>query len=192
MTDIIRGGMTSYVRHDGYIMNWERSDEKGDGHQVTMLNDQRETISFRWRSSSEPVAGQRISVLMVDKGVSVHPDRPLLILNHDTSETIREQNAPSPLGTRPIMIWLSIWVLSALAVSALIIAHTEGITMMALTLLATAIVVWRLAIATSDLRYDERAQKRIQDEEKVCLETMSSAWRLASAEVFNMKRPEPE
>lgn len=188
MNDIIRKTWNTYKRHDGYVMGWERSEEAGVGHTVSMLDQDKNTITFQWRAASEPAAGQRMSVIMVEEGVSIRPDRPIMVLNHDTGEVIREQNAPPPRGTRPIMISLSIWMLVALAVSCLIIANTEGITMMACTLLATAFLVWRLAIATSELRYDERSQKRIQDEEKLCLEIMTGAWRLAAGDVINMNR----
>lgn len=192
MTDTIKTSLNTYVRHDGYIMNWVRSTELGQGHQVTMMDDFRNSIDFKWRSASEPVAGQRVSVLMVKDGVSVHPDHPVMILNHDTGETIREQNAPSPRGTRPIMLSLSFWVLIILSLSSFAIAHTTGVEQMALVLLGTAVVVWRLAYATSELRYDERSQKRIQEEDKVCMETIAQAWQLAATQVFNMKRLEKE
>lgn len=178
----------SYVRHDGYVMGWERSEEAGVGHKVTMLNQDGDPITFQWRASQEPVAGTRVSVVLVNQGVSIRPDRPILVLNHETGEVIREQNAPPPRGTRPIMIALWTWILAALAVSCLIIANTEGITTVILGLITAALVVWRMAIATSELKYDERSQKRIQDEEKLCLEIMTGAWRLASGEVFDMKR----
>jgi hypothetical protein len=188
VNDIIRKTWNTYDRHDGYIMAWERSEEPGVGHSVNMLDQDKNLITFQWRAPSEPKAGQRVSVIMVKDGVSIRPDRPVLVLAHDTGDVIREQNAPPPRGTRPIMIALSIWVLSALAVSCLIIANTEGLTMMVLSLLAAAFVVWRLAIATSELKYDERAQKRIQDEEKLCLEIMTGAWRLSSNEMIDMNR----
>lgn len=188
MNDIIRKTWNTYARHDGYVMGWERSEQDGVGHNVSMMDQDKNPITFQWRAPSEPKAGQRVSVVMVKDGVSIRPDRPVMVLNHDTGEVIREQNAPPPRGTRPIMIALSIWVLSALAVSCLILANTEGLTTVVLTLLATALLVWRLAIATSELRHDERAQKRIQDEEKLCLEMMTGAWRLASGEVIDMNR----
>lgn len=178
----------SYRRHDGYVMGWERSEEPGTGHKVTLMDQDGSPVTFRWRAPDEPVAGTKMSVVLVENGVSTRPDRPVLVLNHENGTVIREQNAPPPMGTRPIMIGLSIWVLIALAVSCLIIANTVGITMWALTFLATAFIVWRLAIATVDLRYDEKAQKRIQDEEKLCMEIMTGAWRLAASEVFDMKR----
>jgi hypothetical protein len=184
--ELIRKTWNTYKRHDGYIMGWERSEELGTGHSVRMLDQEKNTITFQWRSSSEPVAGQRMSVVMVEDGVSVRPDRPVMILNHDTGEVIREQNAPPPRGTRPIMMALSVWVLIATSVACLLIAYTEGRTMVIYTLMATAFIVWRLAIATSELRYDEKAQKRIQDEEKLCLEIMTGAWRLATGEAINM------
>lgn len=188
MNDIIRKTWNTYKRHDGYVMGWERSEESGVGHNVSMLDQDKNTIHFQWRAASEPVAGQRMSVVMVEEGVSIRPDRPILVMNHDTGEVIREQNAPPPRGTRPIMIGLSIWVLAALALSCLIIANTEGITQIALALVAAAFVMWRLAIASSELRYDERSQKRIQDEEKLCLEIMTGAWRLSSGEAIDMNR----
>ena len=192
MNEIIRKTWNTYKRHDGYVMGWERSEEPGVGHHVSMLDQDKQTIEFQWRSARDPEAGQRISAVMVETGVSIRRDRPILVLNHDTGEVIREQNAPPPRGTRPIMLALTIWTLAALAVSCLIIANTEGLTMMVLTLAATAMLVWRLAIATSELRHDERAQKRIQDEEKLCLEIMTGAWRLASGEAINMKRTAAE
>lgn len=190
MTQIIKKTWNTYKRHDGYIMGWERSEEPGVGHKVSILDELNHPIDFQWRSNIEPEAGQRVSIVMVDEGVSTRKDRPILVMNHDTGEVLREQNAPPTKGTRSIMISLWIWVLSAMAISSLIIANTTGVMMMSLTLLATALIVWRLAIATSELRYEERAQKRIQDEEKLCLEIMTSAWRMAAGEVVNMKKTE--
>lgn len=191
MNDIIRTTWNTYKRHDGYIMGWERSEEQGVGHNVSMLDQDKNTITFQWRGGDEPAAGQRVSVVMVEEGVSIRPDRPIMILNHDNGSVIREQNAPPPRGTRPIMIALWIWILSALSISCILVANTEGVTMIAIALVSAALVVWRLAITTSELRYDERAQKRIQDEEKMCLDIMTGAWRFAAGEVINMNRIQP-
>lgn len=188
MNEIIRKTWNTYKRHDAYIMGWERSDEDGVGHHVSVLDQEKKTIDFQWRAASEPKAGQRVSVVMVEEGVSIRRDRPILVLNHDTGEVIREQNAPPPRGTRPIMIALTTWILSILAVFCIIAAYTEGVVQMSMGLLGTAFVVLRLAKATSELRYDERAQKRIQDEEKLCLEIMTGAWRMSSGEAIDMKR----
>lgn len=187
MNELIRKTHNSYRRHDGYIMGCERAEEPGGVDQVSIMDQERNLISVPWRAGHEPKPGQRVSVIMVEKGVSIRPERPILVLNHETGDIIREQNAPPPRGMRPIMISLSIWVLLALAVACIIIAQTEGLTQLVLILAATAMVVWRLAIATSELRHDERAQKRIQDEEKLCLEIMTSAWKLAAEERFDMK-----
>lgn len=188
MNDIIRKTWNTYKRHDGYIMGWERSEEQGVGHSVSVLDQEKKTITFQWRSSTEPKAGQRVSVIMVEDGVTIRPDRPVMVMNHDTGEAIREQNAPAPLGTRPVMIRLWIWLLAAFAVACLLTAYSEGVTRMAIILMSGAFVVWRMAITTSELRYEEKTQKRIQDEEKLCLEVMTGAWRLAAEERIDMEK----
>jgi len=184
---IITKTWNSYDRHDGYVMGWER-DDSSDGHHVTLMNSDGEPIGFRWRSAEEPVAGGALSVVMVKDGLTLRADRPVLVLEHDTGKVMREQNAPPPRGTRPIMLALSIWMMAALGIGLIIIAHTTGLTFAVCTLLTAALLVWRLAIATSEVRLDERAWTRIREEEKLCLDIMTSEWRLRAGEVINMKR----
>lgn len=188
MTGIIKKTWNSYSQHEGYIMGFERSEQPGVGHRVSVMDQEQNPITFQWRGAVDPAAGQRVTVIMVKDGVSIRRDRPVLVLNHETGDVIREQNAPPPKGSRPIMLSLWAWILIALSVACLLVANTEGLTRMVTILVAAAMLVWRLAIATSELRADDRAQKRIQDEEKLCLEIMTSEWRASGQRIDMMRK----
>lgn len=182
----------TYERHDGYLMEWEKG-EASEGHRATMMDSEGETVTFRWRGELDPQAGSKTSVVMVKSGVTTRADRPVLVLDHDRGFAYRELNAPPPRGTRPIMLSLTIWMLFALGISIVLDANAPtGFYFTVFTLVAAALMIWRLAIATSELRIDERARDRIRDEEKLCLEVMTSEWRLNADQVINMRRFEPE
>lgn len=182
----------TYTRHDGYLMEWEKG-EAADGHRARMMDSDGQTVTFSWRGELDPLAGSKTSVVMVKSGVTTRPDRPVLVLDHDRGFAYRELNAPPPRGTRPIMFSLTVWMLFALGISIVLDAHAPTPLYFAVfTLVAAALMVWRLAIATSELRMDERARDRIRDEEKLCLEVMTSEWRMRADQVINMKRLESE
>lgn len=189
MSQEIKKRHSSYTRHDGFISGWERRSD-GKGHVAVIEDKEGDSTTFRWRDAEEPKAGATISVIMPRTGVTVKHERPLLILGHDSGTVFREQNAPDPRGTKDIMFWLITWILGAMFVSGIIIYNSEGLTMQVLLLLAAAFIVWRLAIATSELRMDERAQQRLRDEETLCLEIVTSEWRLANMERLERHLPQ--
>ena len=171
---IIRKRHNTYRRIDGIIAGWSR----GEGSQhVTLMDHSREIHEVNWRAPEDPSAGDQVSLIMVDEGVSAKRDRPLLILNQTTGHAHREQNAPEPRETISIMFSLIGWVTIAMVIAGAIIVNTTGITMIACLLVAAAIIVWRLAIATSEIRYNEKASQRKTDEEALCSEIISQEWR---------------
>jgi hypothetical protein len=172
---IIETRHNSYERRDGCVVSWERG-FGGEGHNVTMTDLEDNLTQFNWRAPNDPIAGDQITVIMPATGVSAKQNRPLMIMNQTTGEYFRQQNAPDPAGTRKIMSKLILWTLIALVISGAIIANTTGMTMLILQLAAAAIIVWRLAIATSDLRADERINQRKEDEEKTCMGVLAGEW----------------
>lgn len=188
MKRLINKTYNTYKMVNGYISGWERSPTLVNGHTVTMLDEDEQIFTFPWRMPSEPKAGQKISLIMVEEGASLRPDHPVMILNHDTGEVFREPNAPQPMGSKRIMIALSFWMGFAILISAALLTVATGLMFNVITLTAAAFLVWRLAIATSDLNADERAMKRLKEEEELLLEVMTSAWRLANDKVFELTR----
>lgn len=175
---IIRKRHNSYKRIDGIIAGWSRGE---DVQHVTLVDNQRDLHEVNWRAPEDPTAGDQVSLIMIDEGVSAKRDRPLLILNQTTGHAHREQNAPEPRETASIMLSLIAWVAVAMIITGAILANTTGITMITCLLAAAAIIVWRLAIATSEVRYNEKASQRKVDEEELCSEIISQEWKSNTA-----------
>ena len=186
----------SYRRIDGVITAWQRQRD-GIAHDIAIIDKLLEMHYVQWRTAEDPTVGDQVSVIINDEGVSAKPTRPLLILNHTTGHAHREQNAPEPYNTKKIMLWLLVWIATAMIVSSVIILNTNGVTMLILQLLAAAFIVWRLAIATSDIRLNERSSQRKNDEEMLCSEIISAEWRGATESrkprvtMADMQAPEP-
>lgn len=172
---IIQTRHNSYERKDGFVVSWERG-FSGEGHTVVMTDLEDNLTSFNWRAPQDPTAGDQITVIMPATGTSAKQNRPLMVMNQTTGDYFRQQNAPNPVGTRAIMTSLISWIVVAMIISGAIIMNTEGITMLVLQLVAAAIIVWRLAIATSELRADERANQRKADEEATCMGVLAGEW----------------
>ena len=175
---IIQKRHNAYKRLDGVIASWSMGD---DVQRVTLVDEDRELHEVNWRAPEDPTAGDQVSLIMVHDGVSAKRDRPLLILNQTTGHAHREQNAPEPRGTASIIFSLIGWIAIAMIVSGAIIANTTGLTMLIFLLVAAAIIVWRLAIATSEVRYNEKASQRKLDEEALCSDIISNEWRSNTA-----------
>jgi len=175
MSQLIAKRHNTYRRHDGAVLGWERG-TVGQGHSVQVIEDDGAITPFNWRSPKDPTAGDQVTIVLPAEGVSAKQDRPIIILNHTTGDTHREVNAHDPKGTRRIMIALFVWVLTAAVITAGILFYATLAQAKIILLLATALIVWRIAIATSHLRMAERAAQRKIDEESLCTEIVIGAW----------------
>jgi len=175
MSTVITKRHNSYRAIDGAILGWERG-QVGEGHKVQVMEPDNTITGFKWRAPKDPVAGDQITVVLPDKGVSAKPDRAIMILNHTTGETHREVNAHDPYGSRSIMVRLVIWLTIAAIIASVLINLAVPIQAKIITLAAAALMVWRIAIATSQLRENERALQRRLDEEAVCTDITMTAW----------------
>lgn len=172
---IIGRTYNSYRLIDGVILSWDRG-TPGAGHSTVIIEKNHQQESFTWRAPHDPNVGDQVSIIMPYEGLTTKKDRPLIILNHTTGEYFREQNAPDPIGFKRIMSRLIIWVAIAMIISAAIILNAEPPLMQLFLLISAAMIVWRIAIATSDLRYDDRATRRKHDEDALCLEMLTRQW----------------
>ena len=76
-----------------------------------------------------------------------------------------------------IMANMVIWLAIAAIIAAILINFAIiPIQAQVIILLAAALMVWRIAIATYKLRQDERAAQRKLDEESVCSDVVMHAW----------------
>ena len=172
---IINTRHNSYERKDGYIVSWQRG-HPSEGHDVVMMDPENNLTSFNWRAPENPVIGEQVTIIMNATGISAKQNQPLMIMNQTSGAYFRQQNAPNPAGTKAIMSRLITWVLIALIISVCVIANATGITMLVFQLVAAAIIVWRLAIATAELRADEKINQRKSDEESTCMAILAGEW----------------
>lgn len=156
-------------------MGWQRGNV-GEGHQVQIIEKNNNVTGFRWKSPKDPIAGDQLTVVLPEKGITAKPDRALLILNETSGETHREINAHDPRGARTIMFNMIIWLTIAAITGALLVHFSEPTMARIIILAAAALMVWRIAIATYKLREDERASQRKLDEESVCSDVAMTAW----------------
>lgn len=175
MSTKIQKRYNSYKRIDGVILGWERG-KVGEGHQASIIDKGGFITGFNWRSPKDPTAGDQVTIVLPEEGVTAKPDRPILMLNHTTGDRHAETNAHDPVGWRAIMTSLCAWILIALAVTAAICFFATIFEAKIIVLLAASLVVWRLAIATRDLRLDERAARRKLDEEALRSEIVMAEW----------------
>ena len=165
----------SYRQIDGVVLGWERG-KVGEGHSVRIIDHSNDITTIKWKSPKDPTAGDQVTVVMPEDGVSAKKDRPIMILNHTNGDNHREINAHDPLGVRRIMVNLVIWETIAAIIAAVLILSAEYPLNYIFALTAAAIIVWRLAIATSKVRASERAAQRKIDEEEVCTKVSMAAW----------------
>ncbi len=165
----------SYRRIDGVVVGWERG-HVGEGQKVHIVEADGKITTFNWRSPKDPTAGDQVTVVLPEEGVSAKQDRAIMILNQTTGETHREINAHDPRSARNIMARLIIWEAIALCIVSTLVILAAPEMRIIFMLAAGAILTWRLAIATSDLRQAERAAQRKIDEEAVCTDIAMSAW----------------
>jgi len=175
MGHIIQKRHNSYNVINGVVLGWQRGNV-GEGHQVQIIEESNEITGFRWKSPKDPIAGDQITVVLPDKGVTAKPDRALIILNETTGETHREVNSHDPRGSRMIMANMIIWLTVAAIVGVILLNFASPVQSQIIILSAAALMVWRIAIATYNLREDERASQRKHDEEAVCSEVVMNAW----------------
>lgn len=175
MSTVIPKRHNSYRAIDGAVLGWERG-KVGEGHKVQVIEPDNTITSFKWRSPKDPIAGDQVTVVLPESGVSAKPDRAVMILNHTTGETHREVNAHNPYGARSIMVQLVIWLTVAAIVASVLFNLASGLQAQIIILVATALMVWRIAIATYKLRQDEKALQRKLDEEAVCTDVTMTAW----------------
>lgn len=175
MSTIINKRHNSYRLINGVVLGWQRG-KVGEGHQVQLIDESNEITGFRWRSPKDPIAGDQVTVVLPEKGVSAKPDRAIMILNHTTGEKHREVNAHDPRGARMIMAHMVIWLTIAAIIAAVLINYAIPQQAQIIVLAAAALMVWRIAIATHKLRQDERAAQRKLDEESVCSDVAMMAW----------------
>ena len=114
MSTLITKRHNSYRAIEGAVLGWERG-KIGEGHKVQVIEPDNTITSFKWRAPKDPVAGDQVTVVLPETGVSAKPDRAIMILNQTTGETHREVNAHDPNGARSIMVNLVIWDHRALA-----------------------------------------------------------------------------
>lgn len=176
MSQVIAKRHNAYRRIDGVVLGWERG-KVGEGHQVQVIEPDNSITKFRWRAPKDPIAGDQVIVVLPEAGVTAKPDRAIIILNQTTGEAHREVNAHDPKGSRTIManmiIWLTVAAIIAAVLVNLAISPEYAKTVI---LIAAALMVWRIAIATSKLRQDEKAAQRKNDEEAVCSDILMGAW----------------
>jgi hypothetical protein len=175
MSKIITKRHNSYRLIKGVVLGWQRG-KIGEGHQVQVIEADNSITGFRWKSPKDPVAGDQVTVILPEKGVSAKPDRALMILNETTGDTHREINAHDPRGARTIMANMIIWLTIAAIIAVVLINYAIPEQAKIIILAAAALMVWRIAIATYKLREDERAAQRKLDEEAVCSEIVMNAW----------------
>ena len=176
MSTIIKKRHNSYRLIDGVVLGWHRG-KVGEGHEVQIIDATSAVTTFRWRAPKDPIAGDQVRVVLPEEGVSAKKDRPVMILNQTTGETHREINAHDPRGSRIIMANMIIWLAIAAIIATLLINYAQMETQARLIILvASALMVWRIAIATHKLRLDERAAQRKLDEEAVCSDVVRAAW----------------
>ena len=176
MSTVIKKRHNSYKLINGVVLGWSRG-QIGQGHQVQLIEPDNTITTFSWRSPKDPTAGDQVTVVLPEKGVTAKPDRAVMILNQTTGETHREVNAHDPRGARMIMANMVIWLVIAAIIAAILINFAIiPIQAQVIILLAAALMVWRIAIATYKLRQDERAAQRKLDEESVCSDVVMHAW----------------
>lgn len=175
MSTKIQKRYNSYQRIDGVILGWERG-RIGEGHQTSVIEEGGHITNFNWRSPKDPTAGDQVTIVLPEEGVTAKPDRPILMLNHTTGDRHVETNAHDPIGGRAIMTNLGAWVLIALVVTTGICFFATIFEAKIIVLVATALIVWRLAIATRELKLDERAARRKLDEEALRSEIVLAEW----------------
>lgn len=175
MKKTIKRSQNTYERIYGTVLGWQRG-HVGEGHQVQIISKPNNIDTINWRSPKDPTAGDQVIVVMHKEGVSAKKDRPLMILNHTTGDMHREVNAHDPKGSRRIMTKLVIWVLIAAIIAAILISYSSIEQARIIILASSALMVWRIAIATDDLKMDERASKRKIEEEAMCTEIAMEAW----------------
>lgn len=175
MSKIITKRHNSYQAIDGAVLGWERG-KIGEGHKVQLIEPDNTITTFQWRAPKDPIAGDQVTVVLPNEGVTAKPDRALMILNHTTGETHREVNAHDPRGARRIMVQMVIWLTIAAIIASVLINLAIPSQAQVIILLAAALMVWRIAIATFKLREDEKALQRKIDEEAVCGELVMNAW----------------
>ncbi|MBS7671547.1 hypothetical protein [Croceicoccus gelatinilyticus] len=166
----------TYRRFDGHVLGWERG-QVGEGHQATLIEADGTITSFRWRSPKDPIAGDDVTIVLPEKGVSAKPDRPIILLNHTTGDTHVEVNAHTAKSTRRVMLEVGLWAVIASASGALLMHYGTDIQAQIILLVTAALIIFRLAIATRQLNDFERAARRRADEEEVRSETVLSAWK---------------
>ncbi len=175
MSNIISKQLDDYRRLDGHLLGWERG-LVGQGHQATLIDHEGAITTFNWRSPKEPIAGDQITVVLPSKGDGARAGRPILILNHTTGDRHEEVSKAKPASTRDIMLWLAVWVIVAFAVTAAICFYANTFEIKVIVLVAAALVNWRLAIATRDIKTSEKTSLRRLEEEAVRAEVALSIW----------------
>ena len=175
MSTLITKRHNSYRAIEGAVLGWERG-KIGEGHKVQVIEPDNTITSFKWRAPKDPVAGDQVTVVLPEAGVSAKPDRAIMILNQTTGETHREVNAHDPNGARSIMVNLVVWLTIAAIIASVLINLATPAQAKIIILAAAALMVWRIAIATFKLREDEKALQRKLAEESVCTDITMSAW----------------
>lgn len=175
MSNTIIKQLDNYLRLDGYLLGWERG-QIGQGHQASLIDQNGVITAFNWRSPKEPIAGDQITVVIPEKGGAGRSARPILILNHTSGDRHEEVNDAKPASTRDIMLWLAVWVLVAFAVTAAICFYATTFETKVIVLIAAALVNWRMAIATREIKRSEKSSLRKLEEESVRAEIALSIW----------------
>jgi len=175
MSRTISKQLNNYLRLDGYLLGWERG-RIGQGHQASLIDQDGLITAFNWRSPKEPIAGDQLTVVLPEKGEAGKTARPILILNHTSGDRHEEVNDAKLPSTRDIMLWLAVWVLIAFAVTAAICFYATTFEMKVIVLIAAALVNWRMAIATRDIKKSEKSSLRKLEEEAVRAEIALSIW----------------
>lgn len=165
----------NYDRINGAIVGWTRG-ETGMGHNVQIISHNNHITHINWRAPRNPNIGDQVTIVMHKEGVSALKDRPLMILNQTTGDMHKENNTIIIKNSKIIMYKLMAWIAIAAIISFTILMYADTFESQIVILISAALIVWRLAIATSDINLNDRAIKRKNDEEALCTQIAMEEW----------------